>query len=304
MLTAAHCVTKAPGGPCDVAKGIAIIGATNIMYPKGHHEIMKLQSCSVHPHYKRTPEGLVAFDVALVKLEKTSKYPPVWLDNGKKALKAHDQLTVMGWGRTNQYSKGISPSLMRVGTKYVSEEKCNGITQGAVGDSHLCCWAGSKIRESPYSGDSGGPLVVENLGNVRNQDIQVGIVSMVMGSLNPEFPAIYTRVAVVAEWIKENTNGVKFASVDQAKKPSGAGLPASSVGGNIALITVAALVGFVGGTGGQEVRYRMRDRRERAEQEVNGLRPPAREELEEEMEENERDTAKGEAKYEFAEGEI
>lgn len=233
-----------------------MIGASNILYPKGSHEKIKLSGCSVHPGYKQTPEGLVEYDVAVVKLERSSRYPPVWLDSGKHELKANDELTVMGWGRTGQYGQGISPSLMHVNTKYMSQEKCDNVMKGAVGDSHLCCWAGTSLRESPYSGDSGGPLVVKSLGDARNQDIQVGIVSMVMGSLNPNFPALYVRVAHVADWIKENADGVRFAGVNEAKVPSDTPLSLKIA----ALCAMSAAVGFAGGAGGQELRYRRRDR--------------------------------------------
>lgn len=49
-------------------------------------------------------------------------------------------------------------------------------------------------------GDSGGPLVSTRTG------LQIGIVSFGYGCAYPKYPGVYSNIAVVLDWIKENTD--------------------------------------------------------------------------------------------------
>lgn len=250
LLTSAHCVTHFPGGSCNIDKGFAVIGALNTNDPKAVAEFIGLSECTVHPKYKRSPEGLLEYDAAILNLDRRSTHMPVWLDDGTNEVETGTGLTVLGWTRRSQHYSGLSLSLVQRETKYATHKRCNEVTSGLIRYSHVCSLGGTTLRNSrfePDNGDSGSPLVFKGRGSGRHQDIQVGIVSMALDTMKPEFPVIYTSVANVAAWVKGNVEEVRLAQVRADDKALIYGL----IGVACFLVLLAAAVAIWGRRRGQ-----------------------------------------------------
>lgn len=55
------------------------------------------------------------------------------------------------------------------------------------------------VGKDSCQGDSGGPLVDKSTG------IQVGVVSWGQGCAEQDYPGVYSDIASVRQWIKDNT---------------------------------------------------------------------------------------------------
>lgn len=260
ILTAAHCVTGDPSNGCSVLGGSAVIGTRNLVYTEAGSEEIELTSCIVHPGYDIS-SGLPKNDFAIVKLNKKSEFTPVWLDDGTIPLKMSDSVTAMGWGRTHHFSREKSVQLMQVGLEYMTIEKCRSMWAEVlkneemdvrITNSHLCVWRDKTEMKSHYRGDSGGPLVVSSIGSQTYQDIQVGVVSFSYKDFDnyAHIPPVYARVGDAAEWIKENTVGVKFVKITQIS------IPSTIPWGTIGVTLTALVIGIGSGVGIQEIRYK------------------------------------------------
>lgn len=192
VLTAAHCVENMSTNPNLQVH----VGAHNIKQSVG--ERIKVATVYSHKEYP----GL-SKDVAVLKLAKKIT------DKNAKAIKLADQaffdanlkpgvkMTVSGWGALQ--SGGSAPDkLMQVDVPYVTNEVCNASAayNGKVQATEMCGGYKEGGKDS-CQGDSGGPLVVK----VKEEYVQVGVVSWGEGCAAPNKYGVYANVAALNSWI-------------------------------------------------------------------------------------------------------
>ncbi len=144
----------------------------------------------------------VAHDIKFVKLDSSIQLSNELLESNAT------QLTVMGWGDTNESEdiQEISNELMEVDVKLITNEECEQSSDSMGNRYHdlivqnMVCAKDS--GEDSCQGDSGGPLVLKSS---QGADVQVGVVSWGYGCANEDYPGVYSRVSSAYEWIREVT---------------------------------------------------------------------------------------------------
>jgi secreted trypsin-like serine protease len=189
VLTAAHCVDGAQ------ARGVtARIGITRLETDQGvKREVTRIW---IHPEFSDDDNGLQN-DVALLRLSSPVKSKKIKLAQvGDQNVDRTDVLTtVAGWGRI---MSGVQFNFrrMRAANLEVDDiQKCAAkyntdpeYGPNAVDPSVSVC-ASAKGRDS-CQGDSGGPL----FRRIKDDWVQIGIVSFGEGCAEPGYPGVYTKV--------------------------------------------------------------------------------------------------------------
>lgn len=184
VLTAAHC-----GGTVGV-----FIGRHNIdgEGDSGLEEI-EMEYEIKHPQYS---SFTFDNDISLLKLVNASSYTPVKLDDGSENLRPGTDVTVIGWGVTEDGS--ISDVLREVEVDVWGRFRCSLSYPFTITRNMVC--AARKNKDS-CQGDSGGALIKK--GADAESDVQVGIVSFGNGCARRLYPGVYTRVSQYDSWIKD-----------------------------------------------------------------------------------------------------
>lgn len=202
----------------------------------------------VHPRYDHTT---ASFDVALVELDRESRFSPVALARTDAPhLYEGLGLTVMGWGRTELGEQ--ARDLQHVDLLYVGEERCGEAWEDRITESMFC--AGGGIFDA-CDGDSGSAIIVD--GEEAGADVLVGVVSWGLqlrcGQVGK--PGVYTRLGFpgVVDFLAAHVPGLgrdpaaAFPVAPAAAPPgataaSGSGtVPASVEGGDPAAAISSAL---------------------------------------------------------------
>eukprot|EP01025_Chloroclados_australasicus_P025697 TRINITY_DN2563_c0_g1_i12.p1 TRINITY_DN2563_c0_g1~~TRINITY_DN2563_c0_g1_i12.p1 ORF type:complete len:627 (+),score=90.53 TRINITY_DN2563_c0_g1_i12:494-2374(+) len=203
VLTAAHCVVPRPD---EVEKGsisedgtfnrLLYIGYYSDDQPSDEYEVVAVKSTQVYPKFAYSNAN---GDAALLQLSRPSRFNPVMLAQNERLLSDDMEMTVMGWGRTEETQK--ANVLQYVGIKFVEREECNLLWEGAVLPSMFCAGGG---EYDACDGDSGGPIIAP--GGEGLLDVQVGIVSWGRSKLCgiQGRPGVYTNLgyADIHDWIQ------------------------------------------------------------------------------------------------------
>jgi secreted trypsin-like serine protease len=107
----------------------------------------------------------------------------------------------MGWGET-ETTPHFPPELQQVKVPVTDREVCNSADAygGKITDTMIC--AGLKEGgKDTCQGDSGGPLVSK--GPDGTFHLQVGVVSWGYGCADPNHYGVYSRMATLGAWVKE-----------------------------------------------------------------------------------------------------
>jgi trypsin len=228
VLTAAHCwkgfFDPFTGGVVPSLKAVA--GRHDLNDVHNGESIPILGSIS-HPNYNATTmdndfmlvfleTGFTAGNVGLVKLNPDVSLPSEGQD-----------LTTIGWGDADVRvcREQFIPQqlkLKHLNLKAFSNEHCdaaggyyNGTfvtLEGGITDTMLCAFANPD--ESSCSGDSGGPLVIK--GADAASDLQVGVVSFVLGECASDFPVVYSRVSGAYDWIQSEVCAYNSNTANEA----------------------------------------------------------------------------------------
>jgi len=192
VLSAAHCAGE--------RNGRVQIGRWDISDNSEDYEDFKVDYELVHPNYN---DRTLSNDYMLLKLEETSQYPPVSIDDGSQLLPAGTDVTVMGWGNTRDSFFNGRPSdiLLEVEVDIVSNAECNSDYGGDVFENMICA---ARPGKDACQGDSGGPLVVR--GADHTEDVVVGIVSWGIGCADSRYPGVYARISSGYDWISSNVD--------------------------------------------------------------------------------------------------
>ena len=196
VLTAAHClydIDKIPLQPGDIE---TLIGRSRLSTPGGERRFVK--QIIIHPSYNQyLPDS--AFDIALLKLETPSSYPPIQtLGNFSVQDDPDKPATALGWGTTSTPELTFPDDLHQVTVPIVSNGVCNQAMGGVIKDNMLCAGFVDGGKDACI-GDSGGPLVVFDTESQSWR--QVGITSFGIGCAEPGVYGVYTRLEMFKDFI-------------------------------------------------------------------------------------------------------
>lgn len=200
VLTAAHCVAGTQPSQIQVLVG------TQDLREGGRRVNVSL--ITRHPKYNaRTSDS----DVAVLRLaEAVNDIEPVAfmtsLDDEARFAPTGRTSFGMGWGET-ETTPHFPSELHNVKVPIVDRGVCNSADSydGRITDTMLCAGLAEGGKDT-CQGDSGGPLVVKDAS--RAFKLQVGVVSWGFGCADPDHYGIYSRMATLGTWVK-----------DQVKKP-------------------------------------------------------------------------------------
>ncbi|XP_052899024.1 trypsin-1-like [Anopheles moucheti] len=190
VLTAAHCTDGSSPSSLTVRVG----SSEHASGGKVAHVAHVLQ----HPSYDGSTTD---FDYSLLELKDeltfSDEVQPVALPEQDEAVKDGTMTTVSGWGNT-QSADESNDVLRAANVPTVSQKKCNKAYKqfGGVTDRMLCAGY-QKGGKDACQGDSGGPLVADGK--------LVGVVSWGYGCAKAGYPGVYSRVATVRNWVRENS---------------------------------------------------------------------------------------------------
>jgi len=214
ILTAAHCTENL----------VAVqVGRHHIINEKESYQSFVIEKFITHPGWN-TNEGMgigigglydegtagasMDNDFMIIKIYGWTNNNPVRVNKDSNVpAKENDELTVMGWGVTNEATGAFSSILKEVTVNYMTNKKCEqaeGFADGSVFSikdeitSNMLC--AKDLNEDACQGDSGGPLLI--VGNSAENDLQVGVVSWGIGCGHSIFPGIYSRISQQYDWIK------------------------------------------------------------------------------------------------------
>uniref|UniRef100_A0A182J896 trypsin n=1 Tax=Anopheles atroparvus TaxID=41427 RepID=A0A182J896_ANOAO len=190
VLTAAHCTDGSPPSALSVRYGSSEHASGGTVVPVAR--VVK------HPRYS---SATIDYDFSLLELEGEVSFgelvQPVALPEQDEAVEDGTLTTVSGWGNT-QSSSESNAFLRAANVPTVNQNECDTAYEdfGGVTDRMLC--AGYKQGgKDACQGDSGGPLVADGK--------LVGVVSWGYGCAKAGYPGVYSRVASVRDWVRENS---------------------------------------------------------------------------------------------------
>mmetsp|Transcript_22043 Transcript_22043/g.47836 ORF Transcript_22043/g.47836 Transcript_22043/m.47836 type:complete len:898 (+) Transcript_22043:98-2791(+) len=226
IMTAAHCATYSPAGSDEVYQafnGIEI-GRLNLGEEKAYdafenesyrlnYENLIPEKLMKHPKYD---EVTMEHDLMLVKVFGKSRYPVVNVNSEASAPHDGERVTVLEWGATEGNSgKKYSDEMKEADLNILSNQDCRNtqvdVTDPTTGqtssmslqdhifDDMMC--ASAFGRHICY-GDAGGPVISRGNDEGGADDTVLGIISWGYGCVNPDYPAVITRISSHYQWIR------------------------------------------------------------------------------------------------------
>ncbi|KAJ8976732.1 hypothetical protein NQ317_004283 [Molorchus minor] len=187
VLTAAHCTESIDMNSFTVRAGSSSVVSGG--------QVLNVLRILIHPQYDRLN---IDYDISLVELASpidNSDAHAISLPSPGSGPIAGATCTISGWGNIEE-GGGAPTTLQVVEVPVVSQDDCRLAYGGSsVTDRMFCAGVLGVGGKDSCQGDSGGPAVVG--GNL------VGIVSWGYGCARPDYPGIYTNVANLRSWIKE-----------------------------------------------------------------------------------------------------
>lgn len=195
VLTAAHCAFADDAGKLQVLVGTQDLGS-------GGRRIDVVR-VTQHPSYGTAGADS---DVSVLRLaQEVDDIEPVaimsTLAEEKKYAPVDGMSWGMGWGETE--AKPHAPRrLHEVKLPIVDRAVCNGpdAYDGEI-DRTMVCAGYQQGGKDTCQGDSGGPLIVKDAN--QKWALQVGVVSWGNGCAEPSYYGVYSRLATLGAWVKE-----------------------------------------------------------------------------------------------------
>ncbi|XP_060037935.1 transmembrane protease serine 9 [Erinaceus europaeus] len=190
VLTAAHCF-DAVGDPRQWG---ALLGTPFLA--GAERRLRRVSLVRRHPLYNALS---LDYDVALLKLGgPPAPAHPVCLPPAEPPAGARCVIT--GWGALQE---GGPPArrLQQAEVRVLGDRACRRAYPGQISGRMLCAGAARGGVDS-CSGDAGGPLACRE---PSGRWVLTGVTSWGFGCGRPLFPGVYTRVAAVRGWIRQNT---------------------------------------------------------------------------------------------------
>ncbi|XP_043942876.1 mucin-5AC-like [Protopterus annectens] len=216
IITAAHCYDESYG----MDSYQILLGRYQLSVPSAGEIFTGVEQIIVHENYSRET---VDNDIALMQLKQTiafTKYIlPICLPSSASQFPDDTMCWVTGWGDIKTEEQLSSPyTLQEVEVPIISRTTCDclyhiGTTLNqniqVIPQSSLC--AGYTLgQKDSCQGDSGGPLACKK----GSAWVLAGIVSFGEGCAEPNYPGVYTQVAVFQEWLQSKVHGLQFTDVN------------------------------------------------------------------------------------------
>uniref|UniRef100_A0A3F2YXL9 trypsin n=1 Tax=Anopheles funestus TaxID=62324 RepID=A0A3F2YXL9_ANOFN len=190
VLTAAHCTIGISASSLAVRLGSSrhASGGT----------VVRVARTLEHPNYD---DNTIDYDYSLLELESELTFSdlvqPVALPEQDEAVEDGTMTTVSGWGNTQSAAES-NAVLRAANVPTVNQEHCENAYKlsGGITERMLCAGYEQGGKDA-CQGDSGGPLVADGK--------LVGVVSWGFGCAMAGYPGVYSRVAVVRDWVRENS---------------------------------------------------------------------------------------------------
>lgn len=197
IVTAAHCVDSGTEAAqvnilhssADLNSGAQRVNVDRILY---------------HPNYGK-PE-FIAHDYDVAVLRVTSNLPASAIalmsrEEESAFIKPKTPLTVTGWGAIRE-GGDISTKLKLVAVPFVPMDICTQklVYYKQVNERMLCAGSLAQQVGDSCQGDSGGPLTAV----VNGKRVLAGIVSWGDGCNRVNRPGVYSRVALLSDWVRAN----------------------------------------------------------------------------------------------------
>lgn len=207
VLTAAHCLYE-NGSVVNANELYVFLDAHRLSNPNPTMESINISQIFVHPNYN---DNTLDNDIALLRLQSNSTKQTILLpeQNDESKIASGTQLTVMGWGVTNNATQEFADILQKVNVNAISNTLCNSANfyNGEITSNMFCAAAAGK---DACQGDSGGPIVYKD----GNNYIQQGIVSWGGEECADPFePGVYTKVSNYVNWINNIISTTSFSEV-------------------------------------------------------------------------------------------
>ncbi|XP_050078335.1 trypsin-7-like [Anopheles maculipalpis] len=189
VLTAAHCTDDLPAFTFAVRYGSS-------MHETGGTLVL-VKRVVQHPRYD---SSTIDYDYSLLELEEELTFSdvvqPITLPEQDEAVMDGTMTIVSGWGNTQSATE--SNALLRAANvPTVSQRECRKAYSVEVITDRMLCAGYQEGGKDACQGDSGGPLVADGK--------LVGVVSWGAGCAQAGYPGVYSRVASVRDWVRENS---------------------------------------------------------------------------------------------------
>jgi len=207
VITAAHCL-----GKFQKNRLVVRVGEFDLNYDTdAAHQDLLVDRIHMHPRYRHRQKH---HDIALLHLTRRVRLSPL-VGPVCLPLRGVDltgtSATVAGWGHT-EFGGEQSAVLQEVELPIIDTGRCEKQYRtlgnafkaefgSGFGDTKICAHDTTGSGKDSCQGDSGGPLTFHDPVSGRVQ--LAGVVSSGVGCGHPEFPGIYTRVAMYVDWILE-----------------------------------------------------------------------------------------------------
>ncbi|XP_018535823.1 chymotrypsinogen A [Lates calcarifer] len=185
VLTAAYCITG--------ARNLTVhLGRHNQSAPNNNEVSRGVAETVRHPLY-----SFLKNDIALLKLSASVNFTdyirPVCLASENSTFHTGTNTWITGW------PYGTSTNILQqVNTSIVGNNQCRCYYKTTITESIICAVA----KPNGCQTVPGGPLVIK----INDSWVQVGILSVEISCVIPNFPGIYTRVSQYEEWISNVTS--------------------------------------------------------------------------------------------------
>jgi secreted trypsin-like serine protease len=190
VMTAAHCLIG------ERASQVGIL-ANQLRLDGGGGQQIPVARIIVEPRYNPNAD---THDAALLLLASPTTAPPLAITSASQALRntPGNQVTVAGWGETNQRLQSYPDALQVGAMSIVAGRRCQDTYGGFDPGTMICAGRPRSGKPDSCDGDSGGPLWSGSGGNA----LLVGIVSFGTGDCGSgSEPGVYTRVSAEVAWV-------------------------------------------------------------------------------------------------------
>jgi secreted trypsin-like serine protease len=193
VLTAAHCSDFLTPNQAEV-----LVGTQSLLTGGIRRAVERI---TVHPQWN---PNTFAFDIAVWELrnpvQNIRPAPMIFANQEPTRAEPGTPTIVTGWGLTSE-GGNKSSRLRQVSIPIIHRAVCNGPAsyRGNLTPQMFCAGSMEGGRDS-CQGDSGGPLWIKNV--TGQFKVVGGITSFGVGCARPDFPGVYTRLAVLSDWVR------------------------------------------------------------------------------------------------------
>ncbi|XP_069100373.1 transmembrane protease serine 9-like isoform X4 [Pleurodeles waltl] len=218
VVSAAHCFSS----PIYTSSFVVRMGAYQLSLSSYNEVRSNVINIWVNANY--TSIGSLG-DIALLELETpvtfTDYIQPVCLPASSIQFPVGMNCIVTGWGAIREGVNLQYPeTLQEVEIPIVDQEVCNSLYRNDILYDMVCAGNLEGGKDS-CQGDSGGPMVCK----FGSTWLLAGIVSWGEGCARPNYPGVYTRVAVYEDWIRKHVPGVGSVVINDTSQLTNSTVP-------------------------------------------------------------------------------